>query len=80
MRPTNETAENSVADRTARFTVTGMTCSHCATAVTEGVKDILGVTDAAVDLASGSLTVTSTEPLPDAAVRDAVEDAGYQLG
>ena len=32
-----------------------------------------------VDLASGGLTVTSTEPVDEAAVRAAVEEAGYQV-
>ena len=32
-----------------------------------------------VDLASGSLRVTSDEPVAEATIRDAVEEAGYQL-
>jgi len=64
---------------TQTFTVTGMTCGHCVASVTEEVREIDGVEDVAVDLATGSVTVTSSTPLEDGAVRAAVEEAGYQL-
>ena len=64
---------------THTYTVTGMTCAHCVASVTEEVSEIDGVTDVAVDLASGGLTVTSDQPLPDGAVRAAVEEAGYAV-
>ena len=61
------------------FTVTGMTCSHCVRSVTEEVSEIPGVLDVQVELATGRLTVTSSAPLAEGEVRDAVEEAGYQL-
>lgn len=61
------------------FTVTGMTCGHCAAAVTEEVEKVDGVTGVAVDVASGQVTVTSTAPVDPVAVRAAVEEAGYQV-
>jgi copper chaperone len=64
---------------TAAYTVTGMSCAHCVASVTEEVQDVAGVTAVAVDLASGELTVTSNEPVSDADVRSAVEEAGYRL-
>ena len=64
---------------TAEFTVTGMTCAHCVASVTEEVQEIAGVTDVVVDLASGALQVSSEEPVSDADVKAAVEEAGYQL-
>ena len=64
---------------TATYTVTGMTCGHCVSAVTEEVSQVPGVTAVDVDLASGGLTVSSTEPVDDDAVRAAVEEAGYQV-
>lgn len=60
-------------------TVIGMTCGHCVASVTEEVQEIPGVDQVEVDLESGALTVTSAEPLDDATVRSAVEEAGYQL-
>lgn len=63
------------------YTVTGMTCGHCAASVTEEVRRIQRVTDVAVDLRSGTVTVTATgdQPLDVADVRTAVEEAGYRL-
>lgn len=65
--------------QTTDYTVTGMTCAHCVASVTEEVQEIAGVTDVVVDLASGGVRVTSTEPLSAADVQSAVEEAGYQL-
>lgn len=64
---------------TQSWTVTGMTCAHCVASVTEEVSEIDGVTDVSVDLASGALTVTSDQPVPDDSVRAAVEEAGYAV-
>ena len=64
---------------TQTFTVTGMTCGHCVASVTEEVSELEGVENVDVDLATGSVTVTSSTPLDDDAVRAAVEEAGYQL-
>ncbi len=61
------------------YTVTGMTCGHCAASVTEEITEIDGVTDVAVDLPTGAVTVVSNQPLDRAQVRTAVEEAGYQL-
>jgi len=65
--------------QTTEYTVTGMTCGHCVASVTEEVREISGVTDVAVDLASGGLTISSEQPVADAEVRAAVEAAGYQV-
>ncbi len=64
---------------TKTYTVTGMTCSHCVNSVSSEVKQIPGVTDVQVDLASGAVTVTSEQPLDDAAVAAAVDEAGYEV-
>jgi copper chaperone CopZ len=64
---------------TTVWTVQGMTCAHCVAAVSEEVSAIPGVSDVAVDLASGLVTVTA-EPAPSAeAVAAAVDEAGYSL-
>jgi len=64
---------------TATYTVTGMTCGHCVSAVTEEVTGIPGVTDVQVDLTSGALTITSQTPIEETAVKAAVDEAGYEL-
>jgi copper chaperone len=61
------------------YTVTGMTCEHCVRSVTEEITEIDGVTDVAVDLPTGAVTVTSDGPLDATQVRAAVEEAGYAL-
>lgn len=61
------------------YTVTGMTCGHCASSVSEEVREIAGVTDVAVDLPTGKVTVTSERELAIEDVRKAVEEAGYTL-
>ena len=65
--------------QTTEFTVTGMTCGHCVASVSEEVSEISGVTDVQVDLATGAVSVTSEQPLSEADVKTAVEEAGYQL-
>jgi copper chaperone len=65
--------------QTATYTVTGMTCGHCVASVTEEVQEIPGVERVDVVLDTGAVTVTSAEPVDDAAVKAAVEEAGYQL-
>jgi copper chaperone CopZ len=64
---------------TQTYTVTGMTCGHCVASVTEEVQEIPGIENVDVVLETGSLTITSAEPVDDAAVRTAVEEAGYHL-
>jgi copper chaperone CopZ len=64
---------------TATYTVSGMTCGHCVASVTEELTELAGVTDVAVDLPTGAVTVTSADPLATEDVRAAVTEAGYQL-
>ena len=65
--------------QTQTYTVTGMTCGHCVASVTEEVQEIPGVQDVSVVLETGAVTVTSEQEVDDAAVKAAVEEAGYQL-
>jgi len=62
---------------TNEYQVTGMTCGHCEMSVREEVGELSGVTDIQVSAQTGRLVVTSEEPLDDAQVLTAVEDAGY---
>jgi len=64
---------------TATYTVTGMTCAHCVSAVTGEISTLPGVTDVRIDLASGAVAVTSDAPLALGDVRAAVDEAGYEL-
>ncbi|GAA4621046.1 heavy-metal-associated domain-containing protein [Saccharopolyspora hordei] len=64
---------------TRTFTVSGMTCGHCATSVTEELSELPGVTDVQVAVESGQVTVTSEQELSREAVSAAVTEAGYTL-
>jgi copper chaperone CopZ len=61
------------------YTVSGMTCGHCVNSVQAEVSQVPGVTEVQVDLTSGAVTVTSEAHLDEAAVRAAVDEAGYTL-
>ncbi|MEE1781564.1 cation transporter [Streptomyces sp. SP17BM10] len=63
----------------AVFQVKGMTCGHCVSSVTAELKKIDGVTEVAVDLTTGRVTVDATAPLADEAVAAAIDEAGYDL-
>lgn len=63
----------------ATYTVAGMSCGHCVAAVTSELTALPGVAEVEVDLASGRVQVVSDAPLDDASVREAVEEAGYEV-
>lgn len=67
---------------TTVLAVDGMTCDHCVSAVTSELTTLPGVQSVTVDLvadATSQVVVTSTSPLDDAAVRAAVDEAGYRV-
>jgi copper chaperone CopZ len=61
------------------YQITGMTCGHCASAVTAELTKLPGVHDVQVDLGAGNAVVTSAAVLPLDEVRLAVDEAGYEL-
>ncbi|MDX8050656.1 heavy-metal-associated domain-containing protein [Lentzea sp. BCCO 10_0798] len=61
------------------FTVSGMTCGHCVSSVTEEISQIDGVRNVSVELDAGLVTVTSDQPVAEDDVRAAVTEAGYTL-
>ena len=60
------------------YTIVGMTCEHCVMSVREEVTEIAGIDAVDVDLASAQLRVRGMN-VSDAAVADAVADAGYEV-
>ena len=64
----------------ATYDVKGMSCDHCVNSVSNEIGKLPGVTDVAVDLDSGKVTVTSATPLDADSVRAAVDEAGFELG
>ena len=64
------------------FLVSGMTCSHCVSSVTEELSAVEGVAAVNVDLNAGGVsrvTVASSRTLSLDDVRAAVTEAGYDL-
>ncbi|MEV5450335.1 heavy-metal-associated domain-containing protein [Streptomyces sp. NPDC052535] len=62
------------------YTVTGMTCSHCADAITQEISGIAGVQKVDVNVDTGRVTVLSDGELSNADVSAALAEAGdYEL-
>ncbi|MDO3638744.1 cation transporter [Mycolicibacterium arseniciresistens] len=57
--------------------VRGMSCGHCVAAITSAVAPLPGVTDVAVDLEQGLVTVEGSAD--EASVVAAIEDTGYDV-
>lgn len=64
---------------TTTIAVDGMTCGHCVNAVQTEVGKLEGVTDVAVDLGRGEVTIVADTPPDPEAIRAAVEEAGYEV-
>jgi copper chaperone len=60
------------------FQVTGMTCEHCAAAVTTEVSAVPGVTGVDVTVETGTVVVHGDD-VDGQAVRAAIDEAGYAV-
>jgi copper chaperone CopZ len=60
------------------YTVTGMTCGHCAAAVTEEVSAVPGVAVVEVAVEAGRMVVRGAG-VSEEQVRAAVDEAGYAV-
>jgi len=69
-----------VATKKSIFPVSGMTCASCVARVEEALASVPGVISANVNLASEKATVEYLEGTKLADLRQAVKDAGYELG
>jgi copper chaperone CopZ len=65
--------------QTRTYRVVGMSCDHCVRAVRQELSSLDGVVGVDVELASGLVTVTADRLLDDPVVRDAVNEAGYEV-
>ncbi|MFD5477358.1 heavy-metal-associated domain-containing protein [Streptomyces hawaiiensis] len=61
------------------YAVSGMSCGHCKATLTKVIGGLDGVSGVDVDLGSGQVTVTSAAEPDDAAIAQAVDEAGYEL-
>jgi copper chaperone len=82
IRPTNVPFEELIRSTKLTNGVTGMTCGHCASAITEEFGKLPGVHEVSVNLVAGGTSAVhllSDAKLDEAKIRDAVEEAGYEL-
>jgi copper chaperone len=61
------------------YSVPGMSCGHCRAAITAEVQSVAGVSGVEVDLDAKRVTVEG-DRLDDAAIRAAIDEAGYDVG
>lgn len=63
---------------TLTYKVPGVSCAHCQSAITAEVSQVAGVQTVDVDLDRKLVTV-SGEPLDEAAIVAAIDEAGYDV-
>ncbi|HHY73470.1 MAG TPA: heavy-metal-associated domain-containing protein [Bacillus bacterium] len=59
--------------------VSGMTCGHCEKAVKNALSAIEGVEQVDVELKTGKVEVVANEHVSEQALKDAVEEQGYDV-
>ncbi|WP_461173110.1 cation transporter [Arthrobacter sp. Z1-9] len=65
---------------TTTVSVSGMTCGHCVSAVSEELESLAGVEAVDVELNAGGIstvTITSSNELSPSEIGEAVAEAGY---
>ena len=61
------------------ITVKGMSCGHCAGAVTKALEALPGVSQVQVDLATGWVSFANAGPIPQEDLARVIKAAGYEL-
>lgn len=75
-QPASEATAGAASAGELRYVVAGMSCNHCKVAVSNEVSALAGVGSVHVDLDSKLVRVRGSG-LDDAAVRAAIDEAGY---
>lgn len=79
-RPSDK--EHPMATVSTTVNVSGMTCGHCVSSVSEELEALSGVEKVDVDLKAGGIstvTITSSETLSSSEIGEAVAEAGYLM-
>ncbi len=63
---------------TITYNVPSISCDHCVHAISGEVSTVPGVDSVDVDIATKTVTVVG-DPLDDAALRAAIDEAGYEV-
>jgi copper chaperone CopZ len=64
--------------RQLTYSVPAVHCEHCRAAITNEVSPLAGVTGVEVDL-EAKRVVVSGDALDDGAIRDAIDEAGFDI-
>ncbi len=59
--------------------VKGMSCGHCAAAVTRALTSLPGISEVQVNLADGRVTFQSVGPAPQEELARVIKAAGYEV-
>ncbi len=62
---------------TREFTVTDMSCQHCASSITQEVSAVPGVRNVSVDLGTKRVRVDTDAHVPAEQIVAAINEAGY---
>ncbi len=62
-----------------QLNIEGMSCGHCVKHVEEALKEVPGVAKVAVDLKEKKAVVELSGDVAEATLKNAVEDAGYDV-
>jgi len=62
-----------------KIMIEGMTCGHCSGRVEKALKEQEAVKEVAVDLAGKNAIVELSADLSDEAIKEIIEDAGYDV-
>ncbi len=60
--------------------VKGMSCQHCVKSVKKALEEINGISNVAIDLATGEVTFEEAQPVDGDLIREKIQKAGYELG
>lgn len=64
---------------TKKLLIEGMSCAHCVKHVEDALKELKGVVAAKANLDDKSALVELSQDIAEDVIREAIEDAGYDL-
>jgi copper chaperone len=80
IHPAPSDKEHAMATVSTTVNVSGMTCGHCVSSVSEELEALSGVEKVDVDLHAGGIstvTITSSDTLSSSEIGEAIAEAGY---
>lgn len=62
-----------------QINIEGMSCGHCTARVEKSLREVAGVSNVTVSLNQKNAVVELNSDVTDAKLKEAVEDAGYEV-